>query len=78
MVSSGPAWKPEMDCIKKDKWREINGYLVKGPFEKDPTSVVVEQTSYDEKTQEFTPKTEVSAARYITTSAVILLPHLKK
>ncbi|MEA4877159.1 MAG: DUF499 domain-containing protein [Aminobacterium sp.] len=45
-----------LDCIKKDKWREINGYLVKGPFEKDPTSVVVEQTSYDEKTQEFTLK----------------------
>lgn len=44
------------DCIKKDKWREINGYLVKGPFEKDPTSVVVEQTSYDEKTHEFTLK----------------------
>ena len=45
-----------LDCIKKDKWREINGYLVKGPFEKDPTSVVVEQTSYDEKTREFTLK----------------------
>ncbi|MGI1660133.1 MAG: DUF499 domain-containing protein [Desulfitobacterium sp.] len=45
-----------LDCIKKDKWREINGYLVKGPFEKAPTSVVVEQTSYDEKTQEFTLK----------------------
>ncbi|AGA67680.1 putative ATPase (AAA+ superfamily) [Desulfitobacterium dichloroeliminans LMG P-21439] len=45
-----------LDCIKKDKWREINGYLVKGPFEKDPTSVVVEQTSYDETTQEFTLK----------------------
>ena len=45
-----------LDCIKKDKWREINGYLVKGPFEKDPTSVVVEQTSYDEKTHEFTLK----------------------
>ena len=44
------------DCIKKDLWREIDGYLVKGPFEKDPTSVVVEQTSYDEKTHEFTLK----------------------
>lgn len=44
------------DCIKKDKWREVNGYLVKGPFEKDPTSVFVEQTSYDEKTHEFTLK----------------------
>ncbi|MDD4297039.1 MAG: DUF499 domain-containing protein [Ruminiclostridium sp.] len=45
-----------LDCIKKDKWREISGYLVKGPFEKDPTSVVVEQTSYDEMTHEFTLK----------------------
>jgi hypothetical protein len=45
-----------LDCIKKDKWREVNGYMVKGPFEKDPTSVVVEQTSYDEKTYEFTLK----------------------
>ena len=44
------------DCLKKDKWREVNGYLVKGPFEKDPTSVFVEQTSYDEKTHEFTLK----------------------
>lgn len=42
------------DCLKKDKWREIGGYLVKGPFEKDPTSIAVTQTHYDEKTQEFT------------------------
>lgn len=45
-----------LDCIRKDKWREINSYLVKGPFKKDPTSVVVEQTSYNEKTREFTLK----------------------
>jgi hypothetical protein len=45
-----------LDCIKKDKWREVNGFLVKGPFEKDPTSVVVEQTYYDEKNNEFTLK----------------------
>ena len=42
------------DCIKKDKWREVSGYLVKGPFEKEPTSVSVTQTYYDENTQEFT------------------------
>lgn len=41
------------NCIKKDQWRDVNGYLVKGPFEKEPTIVTVEQTSYDEKTQEF-------------------------
>lgn len=42
------------DCLKKDKWREIGGYLVKGPFEKDPTSVTVSQTSYDAEKEEFT------------------------
>ncbi|MDC7291477.1 DUF499 domain-containing protein [Blautia schinkii] len=42
------------DCLKKDKWREIGGYLIKGPFEKDPTSVTVSQTGYDETKQEFT------------------------
>lgn len=42
------------DCIKKDKWRESGGYLIKGPFEKDPTSVNIEQVSYDDKSQEFT------------------------
>lgn len=42
------------DCIKKDKWREIGGYLVKGPFQKDPTSVTVTQKNYDEAKQEFT------------------------
>ncbi|MCQ1531159.1 DUF499 domain-containing protein [Lutispora saccharofermentans] len=44
------------DCLKKDKWREIGGYLVKGPFAKEPTSVIVEQTAYDHKTGEFTLK----------------------
>jgi len=42
------------DAIKKDKWREIGGYLKKGPFEKEPTSVSVSQTAYNEKTGEFT------------------------
>lgn len=41
-------------CLKRDKWREIGGYLVKGPFEKEPTSVIVEQTNYDFDQQEFT------------------------
>lgn len=41
------------DCIKKDKWRENGGYLFKGPFEKDPTSVIVTQKDYDEAKQEF-------------------------
>ncbi len=42
-----------IDCIKKDKWREVGGYLVKGPFPKDPTSVNVTQQGYDDKNQEF-------------------------
>ncbi|WP_029232559.1 DUF499 domain-containing protein [Butyrivibrio sp. VCB2006] len=41
-------------CLKTDKWRELGGYLQKGPFEKEPTSVQVSQTSYNEDTEEFT------------------------
>ena len=44
------------DCIKRDKWREVGGYLVKGPCEKEPTSVVVEQIDYNHSTGEFTLK----------------------
>lgn len=43
-------------CISQDKWREIGGYIRKGPFEKEPTEVAVEQLSYDEDTREFTLK----------------------
>lgn len=42
------------NCLKKDEWREEGGYLEKGPFEKEPTSVHVEQTDYDPDTLEFT------------------------
>lgn len=42
--------------LKTDRWRETAGYLVKGPFAKDPTDVAVEQLSYDEKTAQFTLK----------------------
>jgi len=41
------------DSLKKDKWRENGGYLVKGPFPKEPTSVMIEQTDYDRETGEF-------------------------
>lgn len=44
------------DCIKKDKWREIGGYLTKGPFQKEPTTVVVEQLNFDHATSEFNLK----------------------
>ena len=44
------------DCINKDKWREIGGYVTKGPFKKEPTEVSVEQLTYDAETQEFTLK----------------------
>lgn len=41
------------ECLNSDKWRETGGYLVKGPFEKEPTSVKINQTGYDENTNEF-------------------------
>ena len=44
------------DCLNRDKWREIGGYIVKGPFAKEPTEVSVEQLSYDKDTHEFTLK----------------------
>ena len=43
-----------MDCLKKDKWREVQGYLLKGPFAKDPTSVTVFQDGYDAAKEMFT------------------------
>ena len=44
------------DCLNRDKWREIGGYIQKGPFPKEPTDVTVEQLSYDRETKEFTLK----------------------
>ncbi|MDR0999304.1 MAG: DUF499 domain-containing protein [Clostridiales bacterium] len=41
-------------CISADIWRDVGGYLKKGPFEKDPTDVTIEQTDYNEQTGEFT------------------------
>jgi len=41
-------------CLKSDVWREVGGYIKKGPFEKDPTDVTIEQTGYNEQTGEFT------------------------
>jgi hypothetical protein len=43
-------------CLANDTWREVGGYLIKGPFEKEPTDVVIEQMNYDEQTGEFTLK----------------------
>jgi hypothetical protein len=43
-------------CLANDTWREIGGYIVKGPFEKEPTDVSIEQTDYNEQTGEFTLK----------------------
>lgn len=43
-------------CKKKDVWREIGGYINKGPFAKEPTEVQVDMVSYDPKTYEFTLK----------------------
>lgn len=44
------------DCLNRDKWREIGGYLQKGPFAKEPTEVQVEQLSFDPETKEYTLK----------------------
>ena len=41
-------------CLANDSWREVGGYIKKGPFEKEPTDVIVEQTDYNEQTGEFT------------------------
>ena len=41
-------------CLKKDLWRDISGYITKGPFAKEPTSVVVQLINYDFDTHEFT------------------------
>ncbi len=43
-------------CQRRDYWRENFGYIMKGPFAKEPTSVIVEQTDYDVNTNEFTLK----------------------
>jgi hypothetical protein len=43
-------------CLANDAWREIGGYIAKGPFEKEPTDVRIEQTGYREDTGEFTLK----------------------
>lgn len=64
-AATEPSWQwyhpKQMDelkkkCLNNDTWREIGGYLVKGPFEKEPTDVIVEQTDYNEETGEFTLK----------------------
>lgn len=41
-------------CFNADKWREVGGYIKKGPFPKEPTAVRVEQADYDESSREFT------------------------
>ena len=40
-------------CLASDAWREVGGYIKKGPFAKDPTDVTIEQTEYNEQTGEF-------------------------
>lgn len=44
------------DCIKKDIWREHGGFIEKGPFEKDPTSVKVQKIRSNDETGEVTLK----------------------
>ena len=42
------------DCEKRDKWREIGGYIRKGPFPKEPTDVQIDFQNYDRKDHKFT------------------------
>lgn len=44
------------ECTKKDIWREHGGYIEKGPFEKDPTSVKVQKIRSNDETGEVTLK----------------------
>jgi len=41
-------------CLASEAWRDIGGYITKGPFEKAPTDVIIEQTDYNDETGEFT------------------------
>ena len=43
-------------CLNNDSWRDIGGYITKGPFEKDPTDVIIDVIEYNEQTGEFTLK----------------------
>ena len=43
-------------CLNSDVWREVGGYIVKGPFDKEPTDVIIEQSDYNEQTGEFSLK----------------------
>ena len=64
-AATEPSWQwhhpKQMDelkkkCLNNDAWREVGGYVVKGPFEKAPTDVVVEQIDYNGQTGEFALK----------------------
>jgi hypothetical protein len=64
-AATEPSWQwyhpKQMDelkkrCLNNGSWREIGGYIVKGPFEKEPTDVIIEQTGYNEQTGSFTLK----------------------
>jgi len=43
-------------CLNSSVWKDVGGYIVKGPFEKEPTDVIIEDTGYDEQTGEFSIK----------------------
>lgn len=38
------------DCLRKDIWREHGGYIEKGPFEKEKTSVIVQTVGRNDDT----------------------------
>lgn len=64
-AATTPAWQwyhPDQmntlrsNALSTDKWRDIGGYITKGPFPKDPTRVQVTQQDYNPDTHEFVLK----------------------
>lgn len=58
-AATNPAWQwhrtdaldlIKADCVKRDVWREENGYLTKGPFPKPETSLTIQELSRNDDT----------------------------
>ena len=58
-AATNPAWQwhrrdaldeLKAECVHQDLWREEGEYVVKGPFPKSPTSVLIQELSRDDET----------------------------
>lgn len=58
-AATNPAWqwhrrdaleKLKAECVHQGVWREEGGYVVKGPFPKPPTHVLIQELSRDDET----------------------------